>query len=92
MSYLTATEKKAFRKRRKGKYSTFATKKNSFNPVLSELPASVDLRTKGVVSPVKDQVMCGSCWAFASPETFESHAALNSGVLLEFTTKQLAAC
>jgi len=92
MSLLTATEKKAFRGRTKGKYSTFATKKNSFNLKLGELPASVDWRSQGVVSAVKDQGMCGSCWAFASTETVESHAAIASGTLLQLSTQQMAAC
>ncbi len=92
MSLLTATEKKAFRGRTKGKYSTFATKKNSFNLKLGELPASVDWRSQGVVSAVKDQGMCGSCWAFASTETVESHAAIASGTLFQLSTQQMAAC
>jgi len=92
MSHLTATEKKAFRGRTKGKYSTFATKKNSFNLKLGELPASVDWRSQGVVSAVKDQGMCGSCWAFASTETVESHAAIASGTLFQLSTQQMAAC
>lgn len=45
-------------------------------------PAWVDWRVKGAVSPVKDQGARGSCWAFASSESIESHYAIRSGKLL----------
>jgi cathepsin L len=59
---------------------------------VSDLPASVDWRTKGVVTPVKNQGGCGSCWAFASTAVLESHIALQTGVLYELSEQELVSC
>jgi len=56
------------------------------------LPENVDWRDQGVVTPVKDQGHCGSCWAFSSVAAIESHAAINSGSLKTLSTQQLVSC
>eukprot|EP00462_Mataza_sp_D1_P003995 CAMPEP_0175097548 /NCGR_PEP_ID=MMETSP0086_2-20121207/5348_1 /TAXON_ID=136419 /ORGANISM="Unknown Unknown, Strain D1" /LENGTH=371 /DNA_ID=CAMNT_0016371071 /DNA_START=39 /DNA_END=1154 /DNA_ORIENTATION=- len=56
------------------------------------LPTSIDWRSKGAVTDVKNQEMCGSCWAFASTETIESHVQIATGKLLELSPQQITAC
>ena len=59
---------------------------------VSALPASVDWRTKGVVTATKNQGGCGSCWAFSATEVMESAVAIASGKLLELAPQQLVSC
>ena len=40
--------------------------------VTADPPKSVDLRTLGIVNPVKDQGACGSCWTFSTIEVVET--------------------
>jgi cathepsin L len=95
---MTAAEKKASLGYSKGKAHNHKPKFEKKLPAdfvvepLSKLPKSVDWRAKDVVSAVKDQGHCGSCWAFASTATLESHAAINSGKLYELSVQQMAMC
>jgi cathepsin L len=59
---------------------------------LDKLPKSVDWRTKGIVTAVKSQGSCGSCWAFASTAVIESHLAISTGKLFDLSTQQIATC
>jgi len=55
-------------------------------------PASIDWRTKDVVTPVKNQGGCGSCWAFSATETVESQYAIASGKLLTLAPQTYVDC
>jgi C1A family cysteine protease len=52
----------------------------------------VDWRTKGVITPVKDQGNCGSCWAHSADEATESFYAIKYGVLNVLSVQQCTAC
>jgi cathepsin L len=56
------------------------------------LPASIDWREKGVVTAVKDQGGCGSCWAFAAAATLESHIAIETGTLFNLSPQEFVSC
>ena len=61
---------------------------------LEDLPASVDWRQHGVINPVRDQGMCGSCWAFAAAGAMEAYAKLSDmdRDLLELSPQHLLRC
>lgn len=46
---------------------------------------SKDWFSEGVVSPVMDQIMCGSCWAFSAVGAIESAHAIKNGDLTQFS-------
>jgi len=60
--------------------------------VLAALPASVDWRQKGAVTPVKNQGACGSCWTFAASETLESAWFLKTNKLVVLSEQQFCSC
>jgi len=56
------------------------------------LPAAVDWRKAGFVTPVKDQGTCGSCWAFAATSAIESAWQLKYGVQHILSPQNLVDC
>jgi len=58
----------------------------------TKAPISVDWRNKGILSAVKDQGQCGSCWSFSSAETLESHWALATDQLNVLSEQHILSC
>jgi len=97
---MTADEKKTFFGRNKGAAQAQRKNLKSSQPLpkdfklrsVDQLPTSVDWRESGIVTAVKDQGHCGSCWAFASTAVVESHVAKNTGLLFDLSVQQMAMC
>mmetsp|Transcript_84331 Transcript_84331/g.239634 ORF Transcript_84331/g.239634 Transcript_84331/m.239634 type:complete len:271 (-) Transcript_84331:120-932(-) len=59
---------------------------------VSALSGSFNWNDQGVLTPVKDQAQCGSCWAFSAVETIESAWIRAGNDMTVFSEQQVVAC
>jgi len=84
----------------KAMYLGYRPKKNGFR-VEADIPLtnitaakSIDWRSHSpsILTAVKNQGQCGSCWAFSATEQIETDVAIATGKLLTLSPQQITSC
>jgi cathepsin F len=82
--------------RRNGFVASIADKKAHAEMVeeleVKDLPTAYDAREHGLVTPIKNQEQCGSCWAFSTVANIEAQNKLVNGQLTSLSEQELVDC
>lgn len=90
----TPEELKAYLGKRSSPVRNFIKSHNKRDdrPDITHLSSNVDWRDRGVITPVKNQGRCGSCYAFSAAQSVESYIALKTGNLDVLSEQQILDC
>ncbi|KAJ0066492.1 hypothetical protein NL108_013648 [Boleophthalmus pectinirostris] len=73
-------------------HKDFEMTPTSLQATSEDVPDSVDWRKDGLVTSVKDQGMCGSCWAFSVVGALEGLLAKTTGKQVDLSPQNLVDC
>jgi len=73
-------------------HNAVKNKTMSIEDQLRDVPAHWDWRDFSVVTPVKNQGKCGSCWTFSTVGSMESHFMKKYGQFRNLSEQQLVDC